>query len=231
MSNSPLVTYTNITGHRSRPRNHVIDTITIHCYVGQVTAKQGCDFFVTTPRDASSNYVVGCDGSIGLSVPEEDRAWTSSNAANDNRAITIEVACDTTAPYAVTNLAYNALIDLCADICKRNDIPKLLWKDDPSLIGKPDQQNMTIHRWFAATACPGDFLYNHMGDIAAKVNAKLEEDNMTYYNTRDDVPSYYQAAIDKAIDAGALKGDGNGNINVSEDLCRMLTILDRLGKL
>lgn len=75
MSNSSLVTYTNISSHKNSPRNHAIDTITIHCIVGQWTAKQGCDYFATTDRECSANYVVGKDGSIGLSVDEKDRSW------------------------------------------------------------------------------------------------------------------------------------------------------------
>ena len=99
MSNSPLATYTRITKNKTSPRNHAIDTITIHCIVGQWTAKQGCDYFATTDRQCSTNYVVGKDGSIGLSVDEKDRSWCSSNGTNDNRAITIEVASDTTRRY------------------------------------------------------------------------------------------------------------------------------------
>lgn len=173
MSNSPLVTYERITKHRTTPRNHKIDTITIHCYVGQVTAKQGVDYFATTDRDVSSNYVVGKDGSIGLSVPESDRSWCSSNRDNDHRAVTIEMACDKTAPYAVTDKAYEALINLVADICKRNNIKELLWEGDKSLIGNISRQNMTVHRWFSKTECPGEYLYSRLGDIASKVNAKL----------------------------------------------------------
>lgn len=126
MSNSSLVTYTRITNNKTSPRNHAIDTITIHCIVGQWTAKQGCDYFATTDRECSANYVVGKDGSIGLSVDEKDRSWCSSNRDNDNRAITIEVASDTKHPYAVTDEAYEALIKLIADICKRNGIKKLV---------------------------------------------------------------------------------------------------------
>lgn len=174
-TNSPLVTYTNITKHKTSNRNHVIDTITIHCIVGQWTAKQGCDFFATTDRECSANYVVGKDGSIGLSVEEKDRSWCSSNAENDHRAITIEVASDTTHPYAVTDAAYSALIRLVADICKRNGIKELKWKGDKNLIGQVDKQNMTVHRWFANKSCPGDYLYERHGDIAAKVNAILNQ--------------------------------------------------------
>lgn len=172
-TNSPLITYQNISSHRNSPRNHEIDTITIHCYVGQVTAKKGCDYFVTTNRSVSSNYVVGYDGSIGLSVPESDRAWTSGNRENDNRAVTIEVACDTFEPYRVTDKAYEALINLVADICKRNNIKELKWQAEKSLIGKIDRQNMTVHRWFDATACPGEYLFGKHSDIAKKVNAIL----------------------------------------------------------
>ena len=112
MSNSPLVTYSRISPNRTSPRNHKIDTITIHCIVGQWTAKQGCDYFATTGRECSANYVVGKDGSIGLSVEEQDRSWCSSSRSNDHRAITIEVASDTKHPYKVTDQALAALIDI-----------------------------------------------------------------------------------------------------------------------
>ena len=259
MSNSPLVTYTNLTSHRNSPRAHAIDTITIHCSVGQVTARQGCDYFASTDREASSNYVVGCDGSIGLSVEEKDRSWCSggedaygnpilvngiSGADNDHRAITIETACDAFYPYAVTGAAYSALIELCTDICRRNGIKKLLWKGDKSLVGQVEKQNMTVHRWFAATACPGDWLYERMGDIAGAVNRKLleeekEDNDMNYFKTLNDVPTSYQPAIRKLMERGVLKGvrDPDPNsledniLNVSEDYCRVMTTLDRLGKL
>lgn len=173
MSNSKLVDYTKISPNKTSPRNHAIDTITIHCIVGQWTARQGCDYFATTDRECSANYVVGKDGSIGLSVEEKDRSWCSSSASNDNRAVTIEVASDTTHPYAVTDKAYAALLDLVTDICRRNGIKKLLWKGDKSLIGQVAKQNMTVHRWFANKACPGDYLYSRHSAIAAEVNKRL----------------------------------------------------------
>lgn len=181
MSNSSLVTYTNLTKNKSK-RNGTIKNIIPHCIVGQWTAKQGCDYFATTDRQCSANYVVGKDGSIGLSVDEAYRAWASggslkangiTGAQFDHMAVTIEVASDTTHPYAVTDAAYNALIELMADICKRNGIPKLLWKADKNLVGQTDKQNVGAHRWFANKSCPGDYLYERMGDICTKVNAKL----------------------------------------------------------
>ena len=174
MSNSPLATYTRITKNKTSPRNHAIDTITIHCIVGQWTAKQGCDYFATTDRQCSANYVVGKDGSIGLSVDEKDRSWCSSNGTNDNRAITIEVASDTTHPYAVTAKAYAALLDLVTDICKRNGIKKLVWSTNKNdRVNHLNGCNMTVHRDYANKSCPGDYLYNRHGQIAAEVNKRL----------------------------------------------------------
>ena len=174
MSNSTLASYTRITKNRTSPRNHKKDTITIHCYVGQVTAKQGCDYFATTDRECSANYVVGKDGSIGISVEEKDRSWCSSNEANDQRAITIEVASDTKHPYAVTDKAYAALLDLVTDICRRNGIKKLVWSTKKSdRVNHKNGCNMTVHRDYANKACPGDYLYNRHGAIAAEVNKRL----------------------------------------------------------
>lgn len=174
MSNSPLVTYTNITKNKTSPRNHTIDTITIHCIVGQWTAKQGCDYFATTDRECSANYVVGKDGSIGLSVDEADRSWCSSSRENDNRAITIEVASDTADPYAVTAEAYAALLDLVTDICQRNGIEKLVWSTNKTdRVNHANGCNMTVHRDYAAKACPGAYLYERHGAIAEEVNKRL----------------------------------------------------------
>lgn len=173
MSNSPLVSYTKISPNKTSPRNHVIDTITIHCYVGQVSVEGMGAWFVQPSTEASCNYGIGVDGRIALIVDEKDRSWCTSSSSNDNRAITIECACDKTHPYAVNREVYKSLIELLVDICRRNDIKELKWKADKSLIGQPDKQNMTVHRWFKNKACPGEYLYSRHSQIAAEVNARL----------------------------------------------------------
>lgn len=179
-TNSPLATYINVTEHK-RPRNNDIDTITIHCFVGQVTAKQGVDYFKTTDRKCSSNYVIGRDGSIGISVEEKDRSLCTSSIDNDNRAVTIEVASDTTEPYAVTDDAYEALVALVSDICKRNEIKRLVWSTDKTeRMQHLNGCNMTVHRDYANKSCPGKYLYDRHADIAARVNTIIckEDDDM-----------------------------------------------------
>ena len=174
MSNSSLVNYTKISPNRSSGRNHSIDTITIHCMAGNLSIEVCGDLFSRTSTQASSNYGVGSDGRIGLYVEEKDRSWATSSSANDNRAVTIEVANDGGAPdWHVSDKALAATIKLVADICKRNGIKKLLWQNNSSLIGQVDKQNMTVHRWFAAKACPGDYLMSKHSYIASEVNKIL----------------------------------------------------------
>ena len=237
MTYSTLATYYRLSPNRSKRRSSVIDTVTVHCYVGQVTARRGVDGFAYPEAGASSNYVIGHDGSIGCSVPEEYRAWTTggtdkngnpirvngiSGADNDHRAITIEVASDTTAPYAITAAAYKSLITLLVDICKRNGIKSLKWKGDKSLVGKPEQQNMTVHRWFARKSCPGDYIYNRLGQIAEEVNQKMEEK----YEGAD----WSKEARDWATSNGIIAGYGNGEYGWGDPVTReqLAVILYRL---
>lgn len=177
MSNSGLICYTKISPNKNSPRTHAIDRITPHCVVGQLSCESICGCFTSPSREASCNYGIGADGRISLCVDEGDRSWCSSSGANDHRAVTIECASDTTAPYAMTDAVYASLIELCTDICKRNGKNKLLWLGDKNktLAYEPGAGEMvlTVHRWFANKSCPGDWLYNRLGDLAAKVTARL----------------------------------------------------------
>ena len=184
-TNSPLVNYTKISPNRTKNRNHAIDTITIHCVVGQCSVETLGNVFSPVSRQASSNYGVGFDGRIGMYVEEKDRSWCSSSASNDHRAITIEVASDTKEPYAVRDAAYQATIKLVADICKRNGIKKLVWSTNKKdRINHLNGCNMTVHRDYANKSCPGTYLYDRQGDIAAKVNAILDADNKPSENPK-----------------------------------------------
>ena len=174
LSNSKLISYTKISPNRTSPRNHKIDTVTIHCVVGQCSVETLGNIFAPTSRQASCNYGIGADGRIGMYCEEKDRSWCSSNAANDNRAITIEVASDTKHPYAVNAKAYAALIDLLVDICKRNGIPRLVWSTSKAdRVNHKYGCNMTVHRDYANKSCPGEYLYSRHAQIASEVNKRL----------------------------------------------------------
>lgn len=176
MSNSPLVNQTILTmnrgnydsyGNRQDGRWSSIKKITIHHTAGVVSAVAVANSFLPAARQASANYIVGSDGTIVMSVEEANRAWTSGSATNDNQAITIEVCNSTGAPeWKVSDKALETVINLCVDICKRNNISKLNFTGDAT-------GNLTMHRYFQATACPGPYLASKFPYIADQVNAIL----------------------------------------------------------
>lgn len=182
MGNSPLVSYTKLSKNHSGPRKYPVTRITPHCIVGQATAERIGEIFQT--NGASCNYGIAKDGRIVLVCDEANRSWCSSSSAaankadaNDDKAITIEVASDNTDPYSFTIQAYDALLDLCTDICSRYGKKKLLWFGDKAKTlaynPAPDEMVLTVHRWFAKKSCPGNWMYARMGNLADTVTTRL----------------------------------------------------------
>lgn len=169
MSESSLVEYRNLTKNYSR-RTAKISKITIHHAAGVGTAKSIVDSFIPASRKASANYCIGNDGTIGQSVLECNRAWTSSSSWNDNQAVTIEVSNSKRGgDWPISAEAYAALITLCADICKRNGIAAVNYNGTKNAV-------LTEHRMFAATQCPGQYIHELLtsGKIAQDINAHLK---------------------------------------------------------
>lgn len=183
MSNSPLVSYTKLSPNHSGKRKHSIDRISPHCIVAQWSVDNIGNWFAKKSTQASCNYGIAKDGKVALIVDEGNRSWCTSSGENDNRAVTIECASDSTHPYAFNNTVYNKLIDLCADICKRNGKNKLIWISDKnkalSYNPKSNEMLLTVHRWFKNKACPGDWLMKRMDDLTKKVNKKLSSSSDT----------------------------------------------------
>ena len=178
MSNSPLVTYTKLSLFKNHPRNHAIDTVTIHHMSGDFSVETCGNIFRRIGRNASSNYGIDSQGNVGMYVEEGDRAWTSGSRSNDHRAVTIEVANDCGAPsWHVSDKAYNKLLDLVEDICRRNKIGRLNYTGDAS-------GNLTMHKWFQNTDCPGPYLESRFPEIAAEVNRRLRGEEKRLFPVR-----------------------------------------------
>lgn len=176
MSNSSMVTYSRISPNKNKMVNKVNKKITIHHMAAKWTAKQCVDSFANPNRQGSSNYCIGYDGSVGMAVEEKDRAWTSSSSWNDSQAVTIEVSNDIIGgDWHVSDAAYNTLIELCVDICKRNGMTELVWTGDKN-------GSLTCHYMFAATACPGPYLKSKMPELAKEVTRRLRENNIGRYS-------------------------------------------------
>lgn len=165
-TNSSLVSYKKLSPNYNKRLNK-IKKITIHHMAGNLTVEACGRIFARRSRMASSNYAIGSDGRVALYVEEKNRSWCSSSAANDHQAVTIEVANDGGAPdWHVSDKAMESLINLCVDICRRNDIERLDYTGTKS-------GNLTMHKWFAATACPGPYLESKFPYIAEEVNRRL----------------------------------------------------------
>lgn len=187
----------NHSGKRTKP----IDRLTIHCFVGQVTCERIGKEFEKTSKNASCNYGIGKDGKIILIVDEANRSWCSSNAANDQRAITIECASDATAPYAFNTAAYQALVDLTVDIMKRNKKHTLVYIPDKAkalkYTPKEGEMLMTFHRWFANKACPGDWFVNKAEEFKNEVNKLLNSE--AHVSKPKDEPVYTMPKIGEGL--------------------------------
>lgn len=228
---SKLTVFEQISPHQSTRKSDTIDHVAIHCVVGQCSAEALGALFAIESTKASSNYGVDKDGRVGLYVDESKRAWTTGGydaGGNpirvngicgtdiDHRAITIEVASDTKAPFAITNAAYEGLIELLVDICTRHpSIGRLRWQGDKAMVGQPDKQNIAVHRWFAYKSCPGDYIYERLGDIAAEVNRRLDAAEM------DNTPAVWaREAVEWAKTNGIMLGDDKGNLRLHDNITR-----------
>lgn len=219
--------YSNVNHHWSL-RSSDIDTITIHCAVGLVNSNSIARYLDVMTNDASANYCIGKDGDITCMILEKYRSWCSSSTANDDRAITIEVASETSSPYKVPTLAMASLIDLLVDICSRHDM-RLKWSWDANeRRNHSGGCNMTVHRDFANKSCPGDFLYDNMQAICDIVNRRLNSIATTRFNSLADIPFGYRDFISSLIDEDVIKGKADGSLDLSLDMIRCLVFCKRM---
>lgn len=212
-SNSGMVCHTKLSPNCTKPRNHAIDRISIHCVAGNCSVETIGDIFYPSSRQASSNYGIGSDGRVGMYVEEKNRSWCTSSAANDHRAVTIEVANDGGAPeWHSSDKALATLVNLCADICKRNGKSKLVWISDKTkalaYTPKIGEMQLTVHMWFANKSCPGPYLLSKHDYIVAEVNKILGGATSSTTN-KVTTPSTTDPAYEpKAVIWNYLKGCG-----------------------
>ena len=212
-TNSSLVEFTRLSPNHSGQRTHAIDRITPHCVVGQCSVETLGSIFAPTSKQASCNYGIGADGRVGMYVEEKNRSWCSSSNANDQRAVTIECASDTTEPYAFRDVVYQKLITLCVDICRRNGKKKLIWFGDKektlNYSPKGDEMILTVHRWFANKSCPGNWMYARMGDLAEKVTSQLGGSTEQETETEIKTSGLQAAALKGLLEADVVKKVGS----------------------
>ncbi len=189
------------------------------------------------------------DGSIASvqTLPWNHRGWhagtgTSGGSAN-NTHISFEICEDALTDPAYFKTVYREAVELTALLCKEYGLNPLA---DGVVICHSEgyrrgiaSGHADVEHWFPRHSKSMD---DFRRDVAAALAPKPEpepdpkpdpeeDDEMTYYKTLDEVPEYYRPTVEKLVEAGALKGTAEGVLNVSEDFCRTMTVLDRLGKL
>lgn len=218
MSNSSLVCYTKLSPNCTKMTNKVNKKITIHHVAGNLSVETIGNVFAPTSARASSNYGVDGNGRIGLYVNECDRAWTTSSTANDSQAVTIEVANEKCSPYwTVSDKAYAALLNLCEDICRRNNITEINFTGDKS-------GNLTMHNWFANTLCPGPYLEPRFQDIADEINKRLGKEPVKVRDESVPVDGFYRCT--KGKDVKLSKNFVSSEFDCTGTSCCSETIID-----
>lgn len=215
-SNSKMIQSTELSPNLTLGRRD-ISIITPHCYVGEASTKSMLNYFAKKDTMASSNYVIGKDGSIGLCVEEKNRSWCTSSSWNDNRAVTIECACEMYAPNTINDAVYKSLIYLIKDICERNGKKHLIyinkWDMAEKFIKesqKKDEIVITFHKWFANKECPGQYIISKMPNIVEQVNKMLEGDK----------PEIISKDMQWCILNKLIVGDGTGKYYPNKELTR-----------
>ena len=168
MSNSGLVDFTRISPNKTVMTDKVVKKLTPHHVAGVASVETLGEIFAPTSRQASCQYGIGSDGRVGLYVYEKDRAWTSSNSANDSQAVTFELSnISVGGEWPISDKVLEKFCQLAVDICLRNGIPELIYTGD-------ETGNLTLHQMFAATSCPGPYFLRKLPEILSKINYDLK---------------------------------------------------------
>ena len=183
------------------------------------TARNNCDYYHRVGGlQASAHYFVDEHGAM-QSVREGDTAWHCGARAywhpecRNANSIGIEMCSRKRAdgsyyikPETVANAAA-----LAREIMQRYGI---------------DTEHVVRHYDVTGKRCPMPWVDDPAQWVAFKDMLTLgrtneeEDENMVKYKTIDDVPEWYRSEVQELMDAGALKGTGNGALDISEDVVR-----------
>ncbi len=205
-----VVVEANSSNYTQGRKGYKVCKITPHHMAGVLSAEQCGRIFQAKGRQASSNYGIGNDGKIACYVGEENRAWTSSNSVNDCQAITIEVSNSSTGgEWPVSAAAWNSLVNLCVDICKRYNF-KLTY--DGTKNG-----SLTRHNMFASTSCPGKYLQDRFPQLVQEVNAKLDGNVTPVAPTQNTSNSYLVKVTATALNIRSGAGTNHSIVGCIRD--------------
>lgn len=198
-------------------RGQSVKYLVVHYTAGKNdTARNNGNYFANNSVGASAHYFVD-ENEVVRSVPEESVAWHCGGSiyyhpeCRNGNSIGVEI-CSKYADgaYSFAQEALERAQALVRELMQKYDIPA----------------ERVIRHWDVThKICPAPFVG------AGQIAWEEFKGGLTMYQKFENVPDWAKESVKKAMDKGALQGDGDGNLNLSGDLTRTLVILDRLGKL
>lgn len=191
MTFSPLCKHTVSTKNYSSRSGNQITRLIIH-YTAGGTDESNVRLLSRSHeygRDVSCTYVLRRDGSLVGIVPEEYRPWTSGSFSADAPSVTVETVISPKGQATAAQM--ETLARLAADLSNRYG-----W-------GALNRSNIRGHREFAATDCPGPYLWPRMDQIVTRANQLRTGNKPT--------PAHAPAADIESLADAVIRGEyGNG---------------------
>ena len=187
------------------------------------------------------------DGTYYQTLPYNLRAWHCGGAANATH-----IGIEMTEPASITYTGgaswrdldqaatethvrgtYAAAVELFAQLCTQYALDPL---EDGVIISHAEGAARGIasahadptHLWREFGLTMDGFRADVATAMAAKNTDEEDEDMATRYNTVAELPAWAQEETQKLVDRGALKGDENGNLDVTMDMLRTMIVCQRM---
>ena len=210
-------------------RTQTVKYIVIH-YTGNDgdTDEANAAYFARADTGKTSAHWFVDDDSATLSVPEDHVAYHCGAVfyyhpeCRNSNSIGVELcSVKRGGVYAFTDETVTNAVELVAELMRKYNVPL---------------DHVIRHYDVTHKTCPAPFV--GAGQAAWEdFKQRLEEATMKRYNKIADMPSYAKDTVEKLVDKKMLNGGGKekdadgrpADLNLSEDMIRMLVILDRAG--
>lgn len=171
-----------------------------HYMAAHWTGKQCAQYFKDNGIENSANYCIGYDGDCWCNVEEQNRAWTSSSSWADQRCITVEIGGSANDVSVIPEPALEKFKQLATDIALRYGIKAYKYTGDTD-------GNFMLHRFFAATPCPGDWFVKQIPSLIKDINKRIKSGSV-YRTGWEKIDGKWYFHKDGGYAKGWLKNDG-----------------------
>lgn len=216
-------------------RSATIQWIVVHYTANDGdTSANNATYFQGKNRGASAHYFVD-ENTVTQTVRDSDTAWhcgasTYYNGCRNANSIGVEMCSDVAnGKYVITDETVDRTVDLVKSLMKKYNIP----------VSRVCRHYDVTHK-----ECPEPWVRNPQ--LWENFKKRLEEDDMTaqevkkivnqelasyapVYTTIADVPDWGKETVEKLVSKGWLNGEGDGKLNLPEEMLRVLVINDRAG--